>query len=85
MLTYFFIAIVIAAVICALYQMRDDRRTGGLLGADPPGPEVGLFLDTSGSFDHDASTHGACDNGGHGAGGFDCGSHGGFDGGAGHH
>lgn len=84
MLTYFFIAIVISAVIYALYQMRDDRRAGELRGTDPPDAEAGLFLDISGPSPHDASTHGGCDSGGHDSGGFDCGSHGSFDGG-GHH
>jgi hypothetical protein len=84
MLTYFYIAIVIAAVAFAIAQIRQSRRDGDPLGADPSDVDVTPFLDTSSSSHHDAPTHGGCDTGGHDAGGFDCGSHGGFDAG-GHH
>lgn len=86
MLTYFFLAVVIVAVVFAIAQVRQSRRDGEQLGADPPEPDVdlNLFVDTSNSPHHDSPAPGGCDNGGHDAGGFDCGSHGGFDGGA-HH
>ena len=84
MLTYFYFAILIGAVVIAIARIRQSRRDGEALGVDRPDVDVGdLSLDTSSFSHHDAPAHGGCDAGGHDASGFDCG-HGGFDGG-GHH
>lgn len=86
MLTYLYLGILIAAVIIAIVRIRQSRRDGEPLGADPPNADVGadLFLDTSSFSHHNAPSHEGCNTGGHDGGGFDCGSHGVFDGG-GHH
>jgi hypothetical protein len=86
MLAYLYFGILIAAVVIAITQIRQARRDGEPLGADPPDVDAGvdLFLDASSPSHHNVPTHEGCDTGGHDAGGFDCGSHGGFDGG-GHH
>ena len=85
MLTYLYFGVVIAAVAIAFAQIRQSRRNGEPLGADPLVAGVGLdlSLESSSFSHHDAPEHGTCDAGGHEAGGLDCG-HGGFDGG-GHH
>jgi hypothetical protein len=84
MLTYLYIVILIAIVARAIAQIRQSRRDGEPLGADPPDVDVTPFLETSSSSHHDVLTHSGCDTGGHDTGGIDCGAHGGFDGG-GHH
>ena len=85
MLTYLYFGILIAAVAIAIAKIRESRRNGEPLGADPPNADVGvdLSLESSSFSHHDAPEQGGCDAGGHDAGGFDCG-HGGFAGG-GHH
>ena len=87
MLTYLYLAILIAAIVIAIGQIRQSRRKGEPLGIDSTDVDVGvdLSLDTSISSHHDVPAHGGCDAGGHDAGGFDCGGHGGFDAGGGHH
>lgn len=69
----------------AITMIRQSRRDGEPLEADPPEADAGfdLSLDSPSFSDHHAPARGACDAGGHDAGRFDCG-HGGFDGG-GHH
>jgi hypothetical protein len=85
MLTYLYFGILIAAVAMAIAQIRQSRRNGEPLGADPLDADVALdlSLESSSFLHHDAPEHGGCDAGGRNAGGFDCG-HGGFHGG-GHH
>lgn len=84
MLAYLYFGILLLVLGYSVREIRESRRKGERLGAEPPNVDVDPFPDTSISSHHDIRAHGGCDAGGHDAGGFDCGSYGGFEGG-GHH